>query len=169
MKISVSLTAQGYLPDRYGKYATANEMIAGYPIISPEITVSDVPAGTASLALTLLDFDAVPVGGFVWIHWLAANFAPDLARIPENASQIGGDFVQGRNSTAGRLVHNLDPRTNQRYTGPQPPDQDHQYELTLYALRQTLPLQDGYWYNEFRQLAQTQVITTAKILIPSRA
>ncbi|WP_261806549.1 YbhB/YbcL family Raf kinase inhibitor-like protein [Lapidilactobacillus luobeiensis] len=169
MEISVPLTTSGYLPDLYSKYAPITAQIGGYPVVSPPIDLRDVPEETVSLALTLLDYDAVPVGGFVWIHWLAANLAPDLRQIPENISQTRAEnLVQGRNSTAGRLVAETDPRINQRYTGPQPPDQDHHYELTVYALRQPLALRPGYWFNEFRQLAQPQIITTARTIILSR-
>ncbi|WP_125768203.1 YbhB/YbcL family Raf kinase inhibitor-like protein [Lapidilactobacillus wuchangensis] len=170
MQIKVPLTASGFLADRYSKYASLNEQYQGYPIISPPISIREVPAETKSLALSLLDYDAVPVSGFVWIHWLAANFAPDVTEIPEDSSQHPQfNFVQGRNSNAGGLIHQSDPTIYQHYVGPQPPDRTHQYQLTVYALKQPLELQSGFWFNQFQQAIEPQIITTATLLLPGRA
>ncbi|WP_125608041.1 YbhB/YbcL family Raf kinase inhibitor-like protein [Lapidilactobacillus bayanensis] len=170
MEIIVALDEGGYLPDKYSKHATRENLRDGYPIISPPITINNVPVETSSLALTFLDFDAVPVGGFVWIHWLAANIpAQKQVKLPANASQSRQlDFIQGRNSNAGALAYQPDPLINQHYVGPQPPDQDHQYQLTVYALRDKLNLQAGYWLNDFYRAIQGEVITTAQLLIPGR-
>lgn len=169
MKVQVPLTKTGLLPDRYGKYAPETAMYQGYPIISPPITVSDLPADTAYLALTLLDFDAVPISGFPWIHWLATNI-PATSLIKENASQAqAATFIQGRNSNAGQVVQITDPKISQRYVGPQPPDQTHNYELTVYALAAPLPLQAGYWLNAFRRVLPQQQLAKTKIILPSRA
>jgi Phospholipid-binding protein len=35
--------------------------------------LQDIPAQTAALAVSLIDYDAVPRTGFPFIHWLAAN------------------------------------------------------------------------------------------------
>ena len=141
MKISVPL-AGGLLADEYGKYAPASAMLAGHPIKSFPITVIDLPAGTKSLALTLVDYDSTPVCGFTWIHWLAANIPVSLANLPANASRdLADQFVQGRNSNAGALV-NGDPQIITGYVGPQPPDQTHDYTLRVYALDTVLPLKN---------------------------
>lgn len=169
MEIIVPRDDQGYLPDKFGKHAAPEDMYHGYPIISPPITIHNVPVETTDLALTLLDFDAVPVGGFVWIHWLVANIpAQTKVIIPENTSQNSTDFIQGRNSNAGALIHEQDPIIFQHYVGPQPPDQNHDYQLTVYALRNKLNLQNGYWLNEFYEAIKGKVITKESILIPSR-
>jgi Raf kinase inhibitor-like YbhB/YbcL family protein len=170
LQIKVPLTAAGFLADRYSKHAPLSAQYQGYPIISPPISLDDIPATTKSLALTLLDYDAVPVGGFVWIHWLAANISPDITEIPEDSSQHPQfDFIQGRNSNAGQLIHQTDPTIYQHYVGPQPPDQTHQYQLTVYALKQPLALKSGFWFNEFHQAIDQQIITTATFLLPGRA
>lgn len=170
MKIDIPLTPSGYLPDRYSKHAASTELYQGYPLVSPPLTITDIPAGTVSLALTFLDFDAVPVGGFVWIHWLAANIAPqEVVQIPENASQLTStDFVQGRNSNAGKLVNITDAKISQHYVGPQPPDQDHDYQLCVYALNRRLDLNNGYWYNDFHRQLENSVIASTTIHVPGR-
>lgn len=170
MEIIVPHDEGGYLPDKYSKHAPQENLRAGYPIVSPPIMIENVPVEAETLAFTFLDFDAVPVGGFVWIHWLVANIpAQTQVQIPENASQNGHfDFIQGRNSNAGALIGNQDPLIYQRYVGPQPPDQDHNYQLTVYALRAKLNLQAGYWLNDFYDAIKGEVITSKQIIIPAR-
>lgn len=168
MQISVPLTAQGQLADRFGKYAPANALVAGHPVRSFPITITALPTGTQALALTLIDYDATPVSGFPWIHWLATNL-PALKQIPENVSRQPGDLplIQGRNSNAGSLV-NGDPAIITGYVGPQPPDQVHAYTLTVYALDQPLALPAGYWLNEFYRAMQGHLLATAQLNLPSR-
>ena len=142
MNISVELE-NGLLPDRFGKHAPAAYQLDGHPVRSFPIEIADVPAGARSLALTLLDWDAIPVGGFCWIHWIACNFPPDIALVPENASASGAvACVQGSNTD---------------------------YTLTLYALDCELDLVEGYFLNEFRRAIEGHVLAEATLDLPSRA
>lgn len=110
MKVQVPLT-KGLLADKYNQYASPDNIIDDKPIVSFPIQITDVPKEAKSLALTLIDWDAIPVGGFAWIHWTAANISPDVTEIPANNSQtLKVPMVQGRNSTAGGLIGNQDPR-----------------------------------------------------------
>lgn len=168
MKISVPLE-DGLLADEYGKYAPASAMLADHPIKSFPISISDAPADTKSFAIVFVDFDSTPVCGFTWIHWLAANIPASMTELPADASrQLADQFVQGRNSNAGRLV-NGDPQIINGYVGPQPPDKTHDYTLIVYALDTVLPLTNGYWLNDFRHAARGHVLDRAKIDLPSRA
>ena len=72
MKIEVP-TMNGYLFDRYSKFAPADQKIEGKPSRSFPIFVSDVPKDAKNLAVCFYDYDSVPVCGFTWIHWLAAT------------------------------------------------------------------------------------------------
>ncbi|WP_139652608.1 YbhB/YbcL family Raf kinase inhibitor-like protein [Raoultibacter phocaeensis] len=170
MNISVPLE-HGMLPDTYGKHAPAKLQRDGHPFVSPPIFVEEAPAEAKSLALTFVDFDAVPVGGFCWIHWLACNFPPDTALIPENASASGElPCVQGSNSDWSPLAGSwTDPRIIHRYAGPYPPDKDHAYTLTVYALDIELDLVEGYFLNEFRRAIRGHVLAKAEIEVVSRA
>ena len=170
MNISVPLE-HGLLPDRYGKHAPAELQRDGHPSVSFPITVENAPADAKSLALTFVDFDAVPVGGFCWIHWLACNFPPDTTFIPENASASGAlSCVQGSNSDWSPLAGSwTDPRIVHRYAGPYPPDKDHTYTLTVYALDAELELAEGYFLNEFRRAIRGHVLAEAEIDVVSRA
>ena len=168
MKVSVPLE-NGLLADEYGKYAPTSAMLADHPIKSFPITVTDLPTGTKTLALTFVDYDSTPVCGFTWIHWLAANIPATMTELPANASRdLGDQFVQGRNSNAGALV-NSDPQIITGYDGPQPPDQTHDYTLRVYALDTTLPQKNGYWLNEFIHAAHGHILDHGKIDLPSRA
>ena len=170
MRIDVALE-NGLLPDRFGKYAGKESRLERFPVRSFPIRIDDVPAEAQSLALTFVDFDAVPVGGFVWIHWLACDFAPDVRLIPENASASGEvACTQGRNSNWSPMAHgSSNPRVYARYCGPQPPDQTHEYTLTVYALDRMLGLPEGYYLNEFRRAIEGHVLDSATIELPSRS
>ena len=170
MQIKVDLE-RGCLPDRFTKHAAAADLVGGVPGRSFPFAVSDLPAGTKTLALTLVDYDSIPVCGFAWIHWLAANLPASWTQVPENASrtpELAAKFVQGKNSNANRFAPR-EPVTQVGYTGPQPPDKRHDYTLTAYALDAALPLEDGYWANDFRRARQGHVLATAQLALPCEA
>ncbi len=170
MQVSVALE-NGLLPDRFGKYAGKKDMLERHPVRSFPIEIAEVPEGAQSLALTLLDWDAIPVGGFCWIHWLACNFPPDTLLIPENASASGEvPCVQGSNSDWSPFAGGIsNPNVIHRYVGPQPPDKTHDYTLTVYALDCELELSEGYYLNEFRRAICDHVLDEVSLEIPSRA
>ncbi|WP_054655847.1 YbhB/YbcL family Raf kinase inhibitor-like protein [Lentilactobacillus kisonensis] len=158
------------LADKYGKYASPADKISDGPVISFPVKITDVPKDAKSLALTLVDWDAIPVSGFMWIHWTAANISPTITEIPENNSQqLKVPMIQGRNSTAGGLIGNNNPITAWHYNGPVPPDKTHNYHLSIYALDTKLPLQNGFWLNELQDAMRGHILETAEFVIPSRA
>ncbi len=169
MQVSIP-TIDGALAALYSKQAVPAQTYKGHPIISFPINISGVPAGTHSLAFSFVDHDAIPVGGFTWIHWLAANIPATTTQIPENASQTGAiPMIQGNNSTAGGYVGETDPKVTQHYVGPYPPDKDHRYSFKLFALDTELPLQSGYWLNECHDAITGHVLATAKTQVIGRA
>lgn len=103
MKIAIPLDEKGMLPDRFGKYSSPELRRDGNNICSFPIEVSGVPEGTKSLALSLVDYDSIPVCGFAWIHWAACGVSPDTVLIPENASH-SGEFPSCRVQTAACLA-----------------------------------------------------------------
>jgi len=92
--------------------------------ISPELTLTAPPEGTASFALIMDDPDA-PMG--TWVHWLVWNLPAATRSIPEGSLPAGA--VEGRNSW-GRT----------EYGGPAPPSGTHRYFFKIYALDTTLNL-----------------------------
>ncbi|MFD1670531.1 YbhB/YbcL family Raf kinase inhibitor-like protein [Agrilactobacillus yilanensis] len=144
---------KGYLADQYGQH---NPLPT--PLSFP-FDITEFPEDTASFALTFVDFDAIPVGGFPWIHWIAANIDVANYRLPENASHGKTfDFVQGRNSLAGAYVGEQDPAINTGYANPAPPDKDHRYTLSVYALDTKLKLTTGFWMNELYDAMDGHII-----------
>lgn len=99
--------------------------------ISPKLIFAGIPVGTKSLALTMEDPD-VPGSVLthrIFDHWLVWNISPTAAGIEEGSTDAG---TIGTNS-AGRIS----------YTGPCPPDREHRYIFTLYALDSLLDLPQG--------------------------
>ena len=166
MRIDVALE-NGLLPDKYSKYSDIK--INGNPVMSFPIDIREVPCGAKTLALTFVDFDSIPVCGFAWIHWTAANIPADIVTIPENASQDGSfGMVQGVNSCASPFVGEKDERVINHYIGPTPPDKNHVYKLTVYALDCELDLTDGFFLNELLERIENHVLDKAELKIPAR-
>lgn len=167
MQIQVPLE-NGFLADEYTKFASDTDKIDGKPAKSFPISIQNVPAGTQSLAIYFKDFDSVPVCGFVWIHWLAANI-PVVNEIPADASRNKPfNMVQGFNSNCSKfLPEGSGPQLG--YTGPQPPIGIHDYELTVYALDNTLELEDGYYLNDFLEKIEGHVIDKENVILPAAA
>ncbi|AKP67092.1 YbhB/YbcL family Raf kinase inhibitor-like protein [Companilactobacillus ginsenosidimutans] len=169
MKVTVPLQ-NGLLADKYGKYATGDQMKNGKPIISFPIDFSDVPISAKSLAITLTDPDSIPVCGFEWIHWTMANIPVSSTSLPENFSRsANSSIIQGKNSSASKLLNGIDPDLQVKYEGPNPPDITHDYVLKAYALDTTLDLQEGFWMNELLHKMDNHIIESASFVIPSRA
>ena len=162
MKVHVELDG-GLLADRFGKYASEPDRLEG--------EISDVPQEARTLALAFIDYDAIPVGGFCWIHWTACNLPATTTLIPEDASRTEAvDMVQGRNSNWSPMAHGSDnPQVHSRYCGPQPPDATHSYTLNVYALDCVLDLPEGFYLNELRRAMSGHVLDQASVELPSRA
>lgn len=159
MKIDVSLE-NGLLPDRYAKFSV--KRIGGVPSMSFPIRIEGIPAGAKTLALTFVDFDSLPVCGFVWTHWIAANIPANISEIPENASQDEAfGMVQGKNHFSGAV--------SCRYGGPTPPDKTHNYTLTMFALDCELELDEGYGLDEFLEKSRNHVLEKAELILPARS
>lgn len=89
--------------------------------VSPELSWSGVPAGTASIALVVDDPDAP---GGTYVHWVLFAIPPTVTSVAEGAAPAGAR--QGRN----RAGHD-------RYDGPCPPKgKPHHYRFSVYALRE---------------------------------
>ena len=87
MKINIPFN-QNLLPKRFGKEADCTDIIKGNPVRSFPFEISELPEGTKYIAITLIDYDAIPVCSFPWIHWLATDIEVknNTVIIPENYS-----------------------------------------------------------------------------------
>ena len=163
MKIQIP-SENGFLPEKYAKHSDVQ--INGNPVVSFPIKVGEVPAGAKTLAIVFVDVDSIPVCGFVWIHWTAANIPADVSERPENASQDGAfGMVQGANSCISPFVGEKDERVTKRYIGPCPPDKDHMYKLTVYALDCELDVKDGFFLNEMLEKMDGHIIEKVSLNI----
>jgi hypothetical protein len=93
---------------------------------TPPLTVDGIPADTAELAVVVRDPDA---DGFV--HWVVAGLPADTAELAE-----GGPLPDG-------AVEADNGFGEPGWAGPCPPEGDHTYELTVYALGEPSGLSDG--------------------------
>ncbi len=157
MKASSAGIIDGIILDKYGKFAEDKDKIEDVPVRSLPIEWSELPEGTASIAITMLDPDSVPVMGFTWVHWLAADIPPEEGGLPENASRERRDLVQGENSLSDEVADDL----RRHYGGPRPPDKDHTYEITVFALDKKLGLRKGFRLSDFMKASWGHVLETA--------
>lgn len=150
MKIISNGIIDGIIQDKYGKRGELNTL--GMPTYSLPISIHDAPEGTKSFALVIDDKDAFPVsGGFVWVHWVAANIC--RTEILENESQTASDFVQGVNSWLSMQGGQHPAESCSYYGGMAPPDAPHIYDIHVYALDTMLDLKNGFYMNEmYRQM-----------------
>lgn len=156
MKVYSSGMVGDVFDDKYGKRGTQfNE--GGIPTCSIPVRIEDAPIGTISYALVLEDKDAYPIsGGFVWIHWLAANIT--RTELLENESQTATDFVQGLNSWTSIQGGEQSVELSSFYGGMCPPDAPHLYELHVYALNSLLDLTNGFLFNELHHKMEGHIL-----------
>jgi Raf kinase inhibitor-like YbhB/YbcL family protein len=96
----------------------------------PTLIIADVPPGTRSLAIQMVDPDN-PSG--VWIHWLAAN-------IPASTRTLSADTLPDE------MISGINDFGHCRYDGPSPPSGTHHYLIHVFALDTVLNLQPGFNY-----------------------
>lgn len=143
MKVQCNAIENGVIPDRFG--SKGNDTINGMPGLSLPVEISDAPEGTRSFAIVFDDYDAVPVCGFDWIHWLVCDLKRPYLR--EGESRNSDDFTEGCNSWHGIADScTVDQATG--YGGPAPPDKPHRYTLKVYALDTELGLEKGFMMND---------------------
>lgn len=127
---------------------------AGGKNISIPLAWKDVPPGTKSLALSIIDPHPVAQN---WVHWLTINLPPVAASIEEGASKkkMPPGSIELRNSFG-----------DIGYGGPQPPKGtgDHPYVVTLYALKvEKLPLGLDTSLFAFKKAIEGMVIVAATV------
>ena len=114
--------------------------------VSPALEISDLPAGTACLALVMDDPDA-PVG--TWDHWVAYDI-PSATTIPEGVKALG---TPGRNSWR-----------KPGYGGPCPPFGEHRYFFRVYALDQATGLAPGASKKQLLEAMRGHVLAEATLM-----
>jgi hypothetical protein len=91
--------------------------------VSPPLEWSNIPEGTASIAIICDDPDA-PMG--TWVHWVIYNIPP---------SQRGLDAeIPTKRELAGGAIQGINSFQKIGYGGPCPPAGTHRYYFKIYAL-----------------------------------
>ena len=140
---SNSFENNGIIPRNFG-YKEGNS--------SPSLEFLSVPSETKSLALIMDDPDAMGAVGKVWVHWVVWNINPN-DKFEENS--IPPHCLQGE-TDFGEVG----------YGGPAPPDKEHTYIFTIYALSDTIEAKSGSSKSEI--LEQIKNITLDKAVLKGR-
>jgi Raf kinase inhibitor-like YbhB/YbcL family protein len=122
--------------------------------ISPPLTWSDVPEGTKSFSLAVIDPHPVARN---WVHWMVVDISPEVEGLAEGAS--------------GKIMpHNSKELINSfgkpGYGGPQPPSGtgDHPYVFTLYALDvESLDLPKDTNLSQFLEVLQGHILAESSL------
>lgn len=164
------ITNRSHLTDRYGKRTSAEFLLHERPILSFPISLAAIPKEARYLSWELIDYDTIPLIGFPFIHWLAAN-VPVTNEIPEDFSRTAlKPTIQGKNSLASPLGKQMIPvlatetlpELTERYLGLSPRSGVHTYTLYVYATKNPLNLKEGFFANELHQALNDQLLAKAK-------
>jgi len=150
---------KAFYPSLYsGKYLAqkcASTGMQGGQNASPVVSWGDIPKGTESFVLTMLDRHPSMDG---WVYWYVINIPASVRGIQEKASSLREKLPQGclemRNSV-GDLG----------YEGPNVPlgSEPHPIELTIHALSVPMLLIGPYAKPEERENAiEGKILATAK-------
>lgn len=160
MKITTDF-AHNILPDRYSKHT--DELELGNAIVSFPFEVLDVPKEAKSLAWTFVDYDSIPVCGFAYIHWCVANLPADKTKIEADFSRLDNQHLHGKNSLVSKFLATDFSAIENNYIGPYPPDQDHVYTLTVFALDDFLELSEGLYLNELQKAVKPHLLDSVSL------
>ena len=122
--------------------------------VSPQVSWSNVPAETKSVALIVDDSDA---RGFV--HWVIYNIPPGTTLLPSGLPASAtvpqaSQALQGKNS-AGSVG----------YFGPKPPPGDaHHYHFHVYALDEMLPISAGKSKDDVERAMSGHVLAQGELI-----
>ncbi len=146
MQVSTkSFSAGGEIPKRY---------TCDGADVSPQLSWSDPPQGSQSLALIADDPDA-PRG--TWTHWVVYDLparTKELAEDVRKVDQMPGGGSQGRNDF-GKVG----------YGGPcPPPGKPHRYFFRVFALDKPLGLKPGASRKEVESAMQGHVLEQGEVM-----
>lgn len=165
MAVSSSGIKNGIIDPQYG--AASTDKLGAMPLESIPLQWSGAPATTKSYAVTIVDYDTVPIMGFPWIHWISCDMDPSITSLPANASTtMASKMTQGYNSYADGFPLQLKalsgfqvPRANAvHYGGMVPVNFAHKYTMKVYALDTVLSLKEGYGLNDLINAMEGHIV-----------
>lgn len=126
--------------------------------LSPQLSWSDVPKATRSLALSMEDPDA-PAG--TWIHWILYGLSPDVFSLPEGLPKVAALANGARQG----LAWGVESFSRVGYHGPcPPPGTPHRYFFRLYALDKILGLEPKASKPELLKAMEGHVLAQAELI-----
>jgi len=78
-----------------------------------------------------------------------------------NSSQQSPAFVQGVNTWHSPMTDNQAAEASACYGGMTPPNRDHTYTLTVFALDCSLDLEDGFYLNQLTTAMKGHILDKA--------
>lgn len=142
------------IPDAFSKYAPETNKEGGHAVVSFPFAVEGIEEARPYVHIALIDPDSIPVAGFAWIHWCAANIPVSGCRtaFPEDFSrkmpELCPQALQGKNSLASKFVGEASSPASQLYIGPTPPDKSHRYLLRAWSTKESLRLSPGFYLSD---------------------
>lgn len=127
--------------------------------LSPSLSWTEVPEGTAELALIVDDPDAPR--DEPWVHWLVYAIPRDQDGLGE-----GVPHGEGQGSPPGlRQGRNSFPGENIGYRGPAPPEGHgpHHYHFRLYAVDEPIGTPAGADRRALERALEGHVLATAQL------
>ncbi len=122
--------------------------------ISPQLSWSDIPSGTESLALICDDPDAPMM---TWVHWVVYDIPADVSELPE---AVPADEVLSTGAKQG-----ITDFRKIGYGGPcPPPGGPHRYFFKLYALDAMLDIEPGATKKQLLSAMEGHVLGEARIV-----
>ena len=95
--------------DRYGKRTSAEFLLHERPILSFPISLAAIPKEARYLSWELIDYDTIPLIGFPFIHWLAANVPVTMRFLKTLVEDSTQATIQRKNSLASPLGKQMIP------------------------------------------------------------
>ncbi len=138
---SPDFIAKGQIPSRY---------TCDGQNVNPQLEWRDPPANTRSFVLIVADPDA-PAG--TWYHWVLYNLPKETRQLTTDLHQLPDGASVGKNSW-GKAI----------YQGPCPPDKEHRYIFSLYALDRWLEVSLGASVSDLRQMMEGHILGQAQLI-----
>lgn len=116
--------------------------------INPPLIISGTSEEAKSLVLIVDDPDA-PAG--TWVHWTVFNIDPKTTEISENTVPQGS-------------IEGLTSFNSPGYGGPCPPSGTHRYVFKIYALDETLDLDETAKSYDIEQVMEGYILDQAELI-----
>ncbi|MEX2571608.1 MAG: YbhB/YbcL family Raf kinase inhibitor-like protein [Gemmatimonadota bacterium] len=132
--------------------------------VTPDLSWSNLPEGTQSLALILDDPDD---GATPYVHWVLYNIPPEAGGLPEG---LTGEGTLTEPAQIAGTTQGLNNRNNASYYGPEPRSGPaHNYRFNLYALSLEPNLPEGLGADELREAMSGNILGETTLTAPFQA